>query len=52
MRSEDALGHTIVHTEVRHRGLDIFVNNAGIRHLTSALETTREVWDEVMAVYF
>ena len=31
-------------------GIDILVNNAGMNKQQSALEVTREVWDEVMSV--
>ena len=34
----------------RYGKLDILVNNAGIIRRFSIEETTREVWDEVMAV--
>jgi NAD(P)-dependent dehydrogenase (short-subunit alcohol dehydrogenase family) len=50
VRSEDAWGRAIAHIEERHGGLDILVNNAGIHRRGTAPETTREVWDEVMAV--
>jgi NAD(P)-dependent dehydrogenase (short-subunit alcohol dehydrogenase family) len=50
VRSEDAWGRAIAQIEERHSGLDILVNNAGIHRRGTAPETTREVWDEVMAV--
>jgi meso-butanediol dehydrogenase/(S,S)-butanediol dehydrogenase/diacetyl reductase len=50
VRSEDAWGRAVARIEERHGGLDILVNNAGIHRLASALETTRDIWDEVMEV--
>jgi NAD(P)-dependent dehydrogenase (short-subunit alcohol dehydrogenase family) len=50
VRSEEAWSRAIVHVEERHGGLDILVNNAGIHRRGKAAETTREMWDEVMAV--
>jgi NAD(P)-dependent dehydrogenase (short-subunit alcohol dehydrogenase family) len=50
VRSEVAWGRAMAHVEERHGGLDILVNNAGIHRRGTAPETTREMWDEVMAV--
>jgi len=50
VRSGDAWDCAVTHVEQRHGGLDIVVNNAGIHRRATAPETTREVWDEVMAV--
>jgi len=50
VRSEADWDRAIAHAEARCGGLDILVNNAGIHRSGSAPETTREVWDEVMAV--
>jgi NAD(P)-dependent dehydrogenase (short-subunit alcohol dehydrogenase family) len=50
VRSEADWERAIRHAEERHGGLDILVNNAGIHRRGTAPETTREVWDEVMAV--
>jgi NAD(P)-dependent dehydrogenase (short-subunit alcohol dehydrogenase family) len=50
VRSEEAWSRAIAHVEERHGGLDILVNNAGIHRRGTASETTREMWDEVMAV--
>jgi NAD(P)-dependent dehydrogenase (short-subunit alcohol dehydrogenase family) len=50
VRSEPGWEAAVAHAEHAHGGLDILVNNAGIHRSAAALETTREVWDEVMAV--
>jgi NAD(P)-dependent dehydrogenase (short-subunit alcohol dehydrogenase family) len=50
VRSEADWERAIRHAGERHGGLDILVNNAGIHRRGTAPETTREVWDEVMAV--
>jgi NAD(P)-dependent dehydrogenase (short-subunit alcohol dehydrogenase family) len=50
VRSEADWDRAIAHVEARYGGLDILVNNAGIHRPGTAPETTREVWDEVMAV--
>jgi NAD(P)-dependent dehydrogenase (short-subunit alcohol dehydrogenase family) len=50
VRSEADWDRAIAHVEERHGGLDILVNNAGVHRRGTAPETTREVWDEVMAV--
>lgn len=50
VRSEEDWGRAIDYAEREHGGLDILVNNAGIHRLASTLETTHEIWDEVMAV--
>jgi NAD(P)-dependent dehydrogenase (short-subunit alcohol dehydrogenase family) len=34
----------------KHGGLDILVNNAGIQRSGAASVTTRESWDDIMAV--
>ena len=50
VRSEVDWDRVMAHVETKHGGLDILVNNAGIHRSGTALETAREVWDEVMAV--
>jgi NAD(P)-dependent dehydrogenase (short-subunit alcohol dehydrogenase family) len=50
VRSEADWERVIVHAEDTHGGLDILVNNAGIYRPGGAAETTRALWDEVMAV--
>jgi NAD(P)-dependent dehydrogenase (short-subunit alcohol dehydrogenase family) len=50
VRSEADWERAIVHAEETHGGLDILVNNAGIHRPGGAAETTRALWDEVMAV--
>jgi meso-butanediol dehydrogenase / (S,S)-butanediol dehydrogenase / diacetyl reductase len=50
VRSEADWDRVMTHIETRHDGLDILVNNAGIHRRGTAPETTREVWEEVMAV--
>jgi NAD(P)-dependent dehydrogenase (short-subunit alcohol dehydrogenase family) len=50
VRSEADWDRAIAHAEVRYGGLDVLVNNAGIHRSGTATETTRELWDEVMAV--
>jgi NAD(P)-dependent dehydrogenase (short-subunit alcohol dehydrogenase family) len=50
VRSEDAWSRAMAHVEERHGGLDILVNIAGIHRRGTAPETTREMWDEIMAV--
>jgi len=48
--SEDDWREAVGTAVNRYGKLDILVNNAGIIHRFSIEETTREVWDEVMAV--
>ena len=50
VRSDLHWDRAMTHVETTHGGLDILVNNAGIHRSGTALETPREVWDEVMAV--
>jgi NAD(P)-dependent dehydrogenase (short-subunit alcohol dehydrogenase family) len=50
VRSEADWDRVIAHVEARHGGLDILVNNVGIHCPGTAPETTRTLWDEVMAV--
>jgi NAD(P)-dependent dehydrogenase (short-subunit alcohol dehydrogenase family) len=50
VRFEADWDRAIAHVEERHGGLDILINNAGIHRRGTAPETTRAVWDEVMAV--
>jgi NAD(P)-dependent dehydrogenase (short-subunit alcohol dehydrogenase family) len=50
VRSEADWDRAIAHVEASHGGLDILVNNAGIHRPGTAPETTRSLWDEVMAV--
>jgi NAD(P)-dependent dehydrogenase (short-subunit alcohol dehydrogenase family) len=50
VRSEADWDRAIGNIEARHGGIDILVNNAGVHRPGTAPETTREVWDEVMAV--
>lgn len=50
VRSDLDWDRAMTHVETTHGGLDILVNNAGIHRSGTALETPREVWDEVMAV--
>jgi NAD(P)-dependent dehydrogenase (short-subunit alcohol dehydrogenase family) len=50
VRSETGWAAAVAHAEQAHGGLDILVNNAGIHRPGTALDTTRELFDEVMAV--
>ena len=50
VRSEADWDRAAAYAEEAHGGLDILVNNAGIHRPGGAAETTRELWDEVMAV--
>jgi NAD(P)-dependent dehydrogenase (short-subunit alcohol dehydrogenase family) len=50
VRSEAHWDRVVAGIEARHGGLDILVNNAGIHRPGGALETTRDLWEEVMAV--
>ena len=50
VRSDFDWDRAMTHVETTHGGLDILVNNAGIHRSGTALETPREIWDEVMAV--
>lgn len=50
VRLEADWDRALAHTEREHGGLDILVNNAGIHRPGTAVDTTRELWDEVMAV--
>ena len=50
VRSEVDWDRVMAHVETEHGGLDILVNNAGIHRSGTALETAREVLDEIMAV--
>jgi NAD(P)-dependent dehydrogenase (short-subunit alcohol dehydrogenase family) len=40
----------VAYAENAHGGLDILVNNAGIHRPGAALDTTSELWEEVMSV--
>ncbi len=50
VRDEAAWEAAIARVEREAGGLDILVNNAGIHRSGGALETSRALWDEVMAV--
>ena len=50
VRSEVDWDRAMAHIDTKHGGLNILVNNAGIHRSGTALETPREVWDEVLAV--
>jgi NAD(P)-dependent dehydrogenase (short-subunit alcohol dehydrogenase family) len=50
VRSEVDWERAVTRAEEAHGGLDILVNNAGIHRPGTALETTRDTWEEVMAV--
>ena len=46
----DQVGQAFEHVENRFGHLDVLVNNAGIQHYGTVLETSEEAWDRVMAV--
>jgi len=50
VRSEADWQRAVAYLEDTHGGLDILVNNAGIHRPGAALDTTAELWEEVMAV--
>ena len=50
VRREADWERAIADAEGRHGGLDVLVNCAGIHRPGRALETTRGLWDEVLAV--
>jgi NAD(P)-dependent dehydrogenase (short-subunit alcohol dehydrogenase family) len=50
VRSEADWKHAVAYAENAHGGLDILVNNAGIHRPGAALDTTSELWEEVMSV--
>ena len=50
VRSEADWERAVSYAEDTHGGLDILVNNAGIHRPGAALDTTSELWEEVMAV--
>ena len=50
VRSEADWKRAVAYAEDTHGGLDILVNNAGIHRPGAALDTTSELWEEVMAV--
>lgn len=50
VRSETAWDDALDSIVQAHSGLDVLVNNAGISPTGTAEETSRETWDDVMAV--
>ena len=50
LRSEEALDALFDHIDMTWGGIDILINNAGIVHKGSALDTTSDYWDNTMNI--